>query len=362
MLYHILYQALGDATVARVFKYISFRAGMATLTAFLITIIFSPWFIRKLRDGQMKQTIRDDGPQSHLKKAGTPTMGGAIILASLIISVLLWSRLDIPQVWVVLGVTGVFGLVGFLDDYLKVSKKDPKGFKGSYKIVIEFAAGFAALFVLMTQTSLNSDLAIPFIWSPLKDLPSWFYLPFGACVIVGTANAVNFTDGADGLAVGPLMTNAIVFSILSYLAGNAVFAHYLNVPYVPGSGELTVFCGAIFGSAMAFLWYNAHPASVFMGDVGALGLGGAVGAIAVATKNELLILVVGGLFVFETLSVIIQVASFKLIGKRVFRMAPFHHALELKGWAEQKMVVRLWIVAIVLALVALSSLKLKFNV
>ena len=246
MLYHFLYQALGDATIARVFKYISFRAGMATLTAFLITIIFSPWFIRKLRDGQMKQTIRDDGPQSHLKKAGTPTMGGTIILASLIVSALLWSRLDIPQVWVVLGVTGVFGLVGFLDDYLKVSKKDPKGFKGSYKIVIEFAAGFAALFVLMTQTSLNSDLAIPFVWSPLKDLPSWFYLPFGACVIVGTANAVNFTDGADGLAVGPLMTNAIVFSILSYLAGNAVFAHYLNVPYVPGSGELTVICGAIF--------------------------------------------------------------------------------------------------------------------
>jgi len=245
---------------------------------------------------------------------------------------------------------------------MKVAKKNTAGLSGKIRIVVEFAIGFVMMYVLLTQTSLGSDLAIPFRWEPLPDVPYWIFIPFGAFVLVGTANAVNLTDGADGLAVGPVMTTSLVYAIFAYIAGNMVFAGYLNMPYIVASGELTVFCGAIFGSCLAFLWYNTHPASVFMGDVGSLSLGSALGVVAVSTKNELMLLIVGGVFAMETISVIIQVGSFKLTGKRVFKMAPYHHSLELRGWAEQKMVVRLWIISIILALMGLAALKLKFNI
>ncbi len=360
-MFYYLYEIFGSETVFRIFRYISFRTFMAVLSAFLITFVFAPWFIRTLKNHQYGQTIREDGPQSHLAKQGTPTMGGGIILLSLALSTFLWARLDTHVTWIALAVAGGFGLVGFIDDYLKVSKKNTDGFKGSYKIVIEFALSFVLVFYLLTHTDMTTDLAIPFLWHPIQDLPAWFFLPFGALIIVGTANAVNLTDGADGLAVGPVMTTSLVYAVLAYISGNMVISSYLHVPHIAMSGELTIFTGAIFGACLAFLWYNTHPASVFMGDVGSLSLGASLGYVAVATKNELLMVLVGGIFVMETLSVIIQVASFKLTGKRVFRMAPFHHSLELRGWAEQKMVVRLWIVSIILALLGLATLKLKFN-
>lgn len=362
MFYHLFYELMGEETFLRIFKYISFRTAMATLTALLITFIFSPWFIKVLKSRQYGQTIRDDGPQTHLKKQGTPTMGGGIILLSFVLSTLLWARLDTAFVWMAVGVSCFFGLIGFIDDYMKVAKKNTAGLSGKIRIVIEFIIGFVMMYVFLTQTNLGTDLSIPFVWEPISSLPAWFYIPFGAFVLVGTANAVNLTDGADGLAVGPVMTTAVVYAIFAYMAGNVVFSGYLNVPYVVSAGELTVFCGAIFGSCLAFLWYNTHPASVFMGDVGSLSLGSALGVVAVATKNELMLLVVGGIFAMETISVIIQVASFKLTGKRVFRMAPYHHSLELRGWAEQKMVVRLWIISIILALIGLAGLKMKFNI
>lgn len=362
MFYHLFYEMLAGDTALRIFKYISFRTAMATLTALLITFIFSPWFIRKLKKRQYGQTIRTDGPESHLAKEGTPTMGGGIILLSFALATLLWARLDSFIVWSCLIAALLFGLIGFFDDYMKVTQKDTKGLSGKLRIVVEFIIGTGLLYFLIQHTPVNTDLAVPFLWDPIANLPAWFYIPFGAIVIVGSANAVNLTDGADGLAMGPVMTSSLVYAILAYLSGNMVFAGYLHVPYVQSSGELTVFCGAIFGSCLAFLWYNTHPATVFMGDVGSLSLGAALGTVAVATKNELMMVIVGGLFVIEALSVIIQVASFKLTGKRVFRMAPFHHSLELRGWAEQKMVVRLWIISIILALIALSTLKLKFNI
>lgn len=362
MFYHLLYETFGHETFFRIFKYISFRTAMAALTAFLITFLLAPWFIRLLQRKQYGQTIREDGPQSHLSKAGTPTMGGALILGSLLAATLLWSRLDSVFVWAaVLGVF-LFGMIGFVDDYLNITKRSSKGLKGSVRIVIEFVLAFGLLLWLLIASPLTTDLAVPFLWNPVRDLPAWFFLPFGAAVIVGAANAVNLTDGADGLAIGPLITTTLVYLLLAYLAGNMIFAAYLNIPYIPGSGELAVFSGAIFGSCLAFLWYNTHPAQIFMGDTGSLGLGAALGILAVATKNELLLVIVGGIFVMETLSVIIQVGSFKLTGKRVFRMAPFHHSLELRGWAEQKMVVRLWIISIILAMIGLATLKLKFNV
>ena len=361
MLYHLLYGMFGDATVFRVFKYISFRAAMATLSALLITFIFSPWFIHKLRLRQYGQTIRDDGPKTHLSKAGTPTMGGGLILISLAFSTLMWARLDTAFTWMALLTVGGFGLIGFFDDYAKVTKKNTKGLSGSVRLVSEFVLAFAIVIVLLLKTGLTMDLAVPFLWEPLHNVPVWFFIPFAAVVVVGASNAVNLTDGADGLALGPTMTSSLVLAIVAYFSGNLVFAHYLHVPYIAEAGELTIFCGAIFGSCLAFLWYNTHPASVFMGDVGALGLGAALGYVGVATKNELLLIIIGGIFVVETLSVILQVASFKLTGKRIFRMAPFHHSLELRGWEEPKMVVRLWIISIILALVGLSTLKLKFN-
>ncbi len=362
MLYHLFYQTFGDDTVFRVFRYITFRSTMAALCALFFTFIVSPYVIRKLKEHQFGQVVREDGPQSHLKKQGTPTMGGVLILISLLGSTLLWARLDTIIIWVAMLVTAGFGIIGFIDDYMKITKKSSRGLRGSIKIVSQFAIAFFFVLVLLVSSDVNTDLAIPFVWDLLKNTPGWFFIPLAAIVIVGTANAVNLTDGADGLAIGPVMTTTAVYGILAYIAGNAVFAGYLNVPNIEGAGELSVFCAALLGASLAFLWYNAHPASIFMGDVGSLSIGAALGVVAVASKNELLMVIVGGVFVFEAISVILQVGSFKLTGKRIFRMAPFHHSLELRGWAEQKMVVRLWIISLILALIGLSTLKLKFNI
>ncbi len=361
MFYHLFYQAIGDATFLRVFRYITFRAAMAALFSLFFTLIVAPYIIRKLREHQFGQMVRDDGPQSHLKKQGTPTMGGVLILISLLGSTLLWARLDTMMTWVVVLLTAGFGIVGFLDDFLKISKRNTRGLRGSIKIVTQFAMAFFFVIVLLVTTGVNTDLSIPFVWNVLSNTPAWFFIPFAAIVIVGSANAVNLTDGADGLAIGPVMTTTIVYGILAYVAGNSVFAGYLHIPHIKYAGELSVFCGALLGSSLAFLWYNAHPAEIFMGDVGSLSLGAALGTVAVATKNELLLVLVGGVFVLEAVSVILQVASFKLTGKRIFRMAPYHHSLELRGWPEEKMVVRLWIISIILALLGLAALKLRFN-
>ncbi len=363
MFYHLLYETFGAETAFRVFKYISFRTSMATLSALLITFVFSPWFIQTLKKKQYGQTIREDGPQSHLSKAGTPTMGGGIILLSLLLSTFLWSRLDTWHTWIAMASVACFGLIGFADDYMKVSKKNTAGLSGKIRIVLEFILAGLFCTALFLKGGLSANLALPFVWEPVRSVPLWLYVPFGAVVIVGTANAVNLTDGADGLALGPLMTSSFVYAILAYISGNMVFAGYLNVPYIANAGELTVFCGAMFGACLAFLWYNTHPAQVFMGDVGSLSLGAALGTVAVITKNEFLLAIVGGIFVLETLSVVLQVGYFKISGgKRIIPMAPFHHSLELIGWAEQKMVVRMWIISIILALVGLSTLKLKFNI
>ncbi len=362
MFYHLLYGFGGDDTALRVFQYITLRTALATMTSLLITFLLAPWFIRKMQTKQYGQQIREDGPQGHFSKAGTPTMGGGLILVAVVLATLLWSRLDGWHPWMALAFFVGFGLIGFMDDWMKVSRKNSAGVSGKIRLLLEFALSGGILAVMFLHGGLSQDLTVPFAWDPILSLPLWIYIPFGALVVVGTANAINLTDGLDGLAIGPVMTTTLVYAGLAYISGNSVFAQYLNVPYVPGAGELTVFCGALFGAGLAFLWYNTFPASVFMGDLGSLSLGGALGAVAVFSKNELLMLIVGGVFVVEALSVILQVGSFKLTGKRIFRMAPFHHSLELHGWAEPKIVVRLWIVSILLALVALSTLKLKFNI
>jgi phospho-N-acetylmuramoyl-pentapeptide-transferase len=315
------------------------------------------WLKRKQREGQ---PIRSDGPESHLiTKKGTPTMGGVLILLAVTLSTLLWADLRNGFVWVVLFVTVGFGAIGFADDYLKLTRRNSKGLPGRRKLIGQFAISFLAAFVIMrlTPAPLSDILAIPFIKTPLH--LSWFYLPLAAVVMVGASNAVNLTDGLDGLAIGPIMLAAGCFALIAYLAGNSVFATYLQINYIPGSGELAVLCGALVGAGMGFLWFNAPPAMVFMGDTGSLASGGALGAISVVAKNELVLAIVGGLFVLETVSVIVQVGSFKLTGRRVFRMAPLHHHFEKKGWAEPTIVIRFWIIAAILALAGLASLKLR---
>ncbi|HXU59738.1 MAG TPA: phospho-N-acetylmuramoyl-pentapeptide-transferase, partial [Verrucomicrobiae bacterium] len=315
------------------------------------------WLKRKQREGQ---PIRSDGPESHLiTKKGTPTMGGVLILLAVTLSTLLWADLRNGFVWVVLFVTVGFGAIGFADDYLKLTRRNSKGLPGRRKLIGQFAISFLAAFVIMrlTPAPLSDILAIPFIKVPLH--LGWFYLPLAAVVMVGASNAVNLTDGLDGLAIGPIMLAAGCFALIAYLAGNSVFATYLQINYIPGSGELAVLCGALVGAGMGFLWFNAPPAMVFMGDTGSLASGGALGAISVVAKNELVLAIVGGLFVLETVSVIVQVGSFKLTGRRVFRMAPLHHHFEKKGWAEPTIVIRFWIIAAILALAGLASLKLR---
>ncbi len=361
MLQHFLVPLANDFQMFNLFRYLTFRSGGAIVTALIISFILAPRLIAWLRKVQRGgQPIRDDGPQTHLSKQGTPTMGGLMMLVSVSVSVLLWADLNNPYIWVALGVMLGYGLIGFVDDYLKISKKNTKGLSGKRKLLLQFLiAGVAAY--ACTQTSpqhLAHHVSVPFFKDMLIHL-GVFYIPFAMLVMVGASNAVNLTDGLDGLAIVPIMIAAGCFALIAYLVGNAVFADYLQISMVPGTGELAVFCAAMIGAGLGFLWYNAPPAMVFMGDTGSLAFGGALGAIAVISKHEIVLAIIGGLFVLEALSVIIQVVSFKTTGKRVFRMAPIHHHFEKMGWPESTVVIRFWIISVVLALIGLSTLKLR---
>jgi phospho-N-acetylmuramoyl-pentapeptide-transferase len=332
------------------------------MTALVFVFLFGPMIIKQLRLKQGKgQPIRTDGPASHLvTKKGTPTMGGLMILSGALVSVLLWANLTNPYVWIVLGVTLGFGLIGFYDDYLKVTKQTHGGFAGRARLGLEAVIAVAACFALASlgRPPFSTSLAFPVFKEMIFDL-GWFFVVFGAFIIVGAGNAVNLTDGLDGLAIGPVMIATLSFGVIAYMSGNALYADYLQIHFVSGTGELAVFCGAVVGAGLGFLWFNAPPASIFMGDTGSLALGGMIGAVAVATKHEVALAIIGGLFVLEAVSVIVQVVSFKLTGKRVFRMAPIHHHFEQLGWTEPQIVIRFWIIAIVLAIAGLSTLKLR---
>ena len=362
MLFNFSAQFVDQFTALNVFRYITFRTGGAMLTALIVSFVCGPYIIRLLKSYQTEgQPIREDGPEGHiLTKAGTPTMGGFMILLALVLATLLWADLRNGYIWAALVVTVAFGLIGFFDDYAKVSLNNSKGIPGKLKLLLQMVFALAATIWItsLTSSSLATSLALPFFKSVLIDF-GWFFVVFGILVIVGASNAVNLTDGLDGLAIGPVMIAASVFAIISYLVGNSIFSDYLQVHYVPGAGELTVFCGALVGAGLGFLWFNAPPAMVFMGDTGSLSMGAALGSVSVVTKHELVLVIVGGLFVLETVSVIVQVVSFKLTGKRVFQMAPLHHHFEKKGWAEPTIVIRFWIIAMILALVGLASLKLR---
>jgi phospho-N-acetylmuramoyl-pentapeptide-transferase len=361
MLYWLT-ELTGELSVFNIFRYITFRTGGALITALLFVFLFGPAIIKSLRIRQGKgQPIRSDGPERHLlQKQGTPTMGGLMILSGVTVATLLWGNLHNPYVWVVLIVTLVYGAVGLYDDYLKVTRQSVEGSGGRVRLVIEAVVALVATWVIASvgQAPLSTALAIPFFKNVLIDL-GWLFVPFGAFIIVGAGNAVNLTDGLDGLAIVPVMIAAATFGFISYFVGNALFSEYLQIHFVQGTGELAVICGALVGAGLGFLWFNAPPAQIFMGDTGSLALGGALGTIAVATKHELVLAIVGGLFVLEAVSVIVQVASFRLTGKRVFRMAPLHHHYEQKGWAESTVVIRFWIIAVVLALIGLATLKLR---
>ena len=345
-----------------VFRYITFRTGGAMVTGALFVFLFGPWIIDHLRLRQGKgQPIRSDGPQSHLvTKKGTPTMGGLMILFGIVASTLLWANPANRYVWIVLGVTVAFGAVGFYDDYLKVTKQTHRGVSALSRIVVEALIAGVACYAIASlgRGPLATSLTFPFFKELVLPL-GWFFLVFGSFIIVGAGNAVNLTDGLDGLAIVPVIIATLSFGFIAYLAGNTVFADYLNIHYVAGTGELAVLCGAVIGAGLGFLWFNAPPASIFMGDTGSLALGGMIGTIAVATKHEIVLAVIGGLFVLEAISVIVQVFSFKLTGKRVFRMAPIHHHFEQLGWTEPQIVIRFWIISVVLALAGLSTLKLR---
>jgi len=349
-------------SIFNVFRYITFRTGGAVATAALFVFLFGPWIIDHLRLRQGRgQPIRSDGPQSHIvAKRGTPTMGGLMILSGLVVSTLLWANPLNPYVWIVLAVTLGFGIVGFYDDYLKVTKQTSGGFAGRIRIVLEGIIALVACYALtkLGRDAASTSLAIPFLKDVIINFGWWFVI-FGAFVIVGAGNAVNLTDGLDGLAIVPVMIAAASFGMIAYLTGNAVFSDYLQINYVAGAGELAVVCGAVLGAGLGFLWFNAPPASIFMGDTGSLALGGMLGATAVAVKHEIVLAVIGGLFVLEAISVIVQVVSFKLTGKRVFRMAPLHHHFEQNGWTEPQIVIRFWIISVMLALAGLSTLKLR---
>jgi phospho-N-acetylmuramoyl-pentapeptide-transferase len=362
MLYHLLTPLADEFTVFNLFRYLTFRTGGAILTALLGSFLLGPALIRWLRLKQNGgQPIRTDGPESHLlTKKGTPTMGGMLILATLTGSTLLWSDLTNPFVWAALLVTLGFGLIGFSDDYLKVTKRNTKGLSGKRKLLFQTLISISAILIITLSTApdLRHVLTIPFFKDVMLDL-GWFYVVFAVFVVVGASNAVNLTDGLDGLAIVPVLIAASCFALIAWLVGNAVFANYLQVHFVPGTGEIAVLCGALIGASLGFLWYNAPPAQVFMGDTGSLALGGALGTIAVATRHELVLAIIGGLFVVEALSVILQVFVYKRTGKRIFLMAPIHHHFEKKGWKEPTIVIRFWIIAFVLALVGLSTLKIR---
>jgi len=362
MLYQLLTPFADQFTPFNLFRYITFRSGGAVVTALIISFICGPAVINWLKVKQRAgQPIRADGPPSHLlAKAGTPTMGGFLILLALTGSTLLWADLRNGYIWVALFVTAGFGAVGFFDDYRKLTRRSHKGLSGRHRLLIEFAlAAVAAIaIVMLTHRPLGTELAVPFLKTVLPDL-GWFFVVFAAFVITGASNAVNLTDGLDGLAIVPAMIAAGCFALIAYVVGNLVFSNYLQIQHVAGSGELAVFCAALVGAGLGFLWYNAPPASVFMGDTGSLSIGAALGVVSVVTKHELVLAIIGGLFVLETVSVIVQVASFKLTGRRIFRMAPLHHHFEQKGWKEPTIVIRFWIIATILAIVGLSTLKLR---
>jgi phospho-N-acetylmuramoyl-pentapeptide-transferase len=358
MFYHLLYPLHEIFSFFNVFRYITFRTIYAILTGLLISFLIGPWVIEKLKAFQIRQVVREDVPSRHMAKNGTPTMGGSLILAALVIPTLLWSDLTNRYTWIVLLTTLAFGALGFLDDHRKVQDKKGIGIKARYKFPIEVAMALVISLILFFGLDHDSRLVFPFFKKVTPDLGDWYIL-FAVLVIVGTANAVNLTDGLDGLAIGPVLIAGGTFMLFCYLAGNYRFATYLQIPFVKGSGELTVICGAVIGSGLGFLWFNTYPAQVFMGDVGSLALGATLGTIAVITKQEFLLVIVGGIFVMEALSVIIQVISYQLRRKRVFRMAPIHHHFELKGWAEPKIIVRFWIIGIILGLIAISTLKLR---
>ena len=357
MLYHLLYPLASEISAFNVFRYITFRTGAATLTALFLAFMVGPPLIRKLSSLRVGQPIRDIGPD-HADKAGTPTMGGLLILLSLLVSVLLWSNLDTRFVWIVLGVTVCYGVLGFIDDYRKVTEGHSAGISARAKLFWQTVIGLSVAIAIYNDPAFDAELAVPFFKNFTPNL-GWAYVPVATFIIVGTSNAVNLTDGLDGLAIGPVMITAATLLVLSYAAGHAGIAEYLAIKAVPGAGTLAIFCGALIGGGLGFLWFNASPAQLFMGDVGSLALGGALGTIAVLIRQEVLLALVGGIFVVETLSVFIQVAFFKLTGKRVFLMAPIHHHFEQLGWPEQRIVIRFWIISIILALVALSSLKLR---
>ena len=362
MLYLWLFPLADQFTPLNLFRYLTFRAGGAVVTSLILAFLFGPAIIRWLKSKQGKgQPIREDGPESHLlTKKGTPTMGGVLVLFAMTISTLLWADLTNPYIWAVMLVTLGFGLVGFADDYIKLTRRSSGGLAGRIKLAatVVIAVAAAAIIVASTREPLSTALAVPFFKSALIPL-GWAFVPFAVLVMVGSSHAVNLTDGLDGLAIGPVIIAAGCFALIAYLAGNVVFANYLQINHVPGSGELAVVCAALIGAGLGFLWFNAPPAMVFMGDTGSLALGGALGAIAVVAKHELVLAIIGGLFVLETVSVMVQVASFKLTGRRVFRMAPLHHHFEKKGWAEPTIVIRFWIIAIILAIIGLSSLKVR---
>ncbi len=372
MLYHLLYplhDVVDWLSWLNVLRYTSTRILAATLTALLLSLLLHPWFIRTLQRIQLGQVVRDDGPQSHFSKRGTPTMGGSLILFTLIIPTLLWSDMRNPFVLVTCLTTASFGVIGFIDDLLKVRRKHSGGLSARLKLLLQFGvAGMGAYYLYqsgMMPENIRYRLALPFLdfYRYELTLPPMAYIAFAAVVVVFISNAVNLTDGLDGLAIGPVIIAAGTFLVLTYAAGTLIagfdIARYLNIPHIPHVGELAIYCGAMCGAGIGFLWYNTYPASVFMGDVGSLPLGAGLGFLAIASKNELTLLIVGGIFVLEAVSVMVQVASFKLTGKRVFKMAPIHHHFELKGWAEPKVIVRFWIISFMLALVALATLKMR---
>ena len=357
-----LFAPLADQSLFfNLFRYLTFRTGAAMMTALVLAFVIGPWLIRALKARQgAGQPIREDGPEGHFKKRGTPTMGGLMILIAIVVSTILWADLRNTFVWITLLVTIGFGLVGFGDDYLKLTKRNPKGLSGKLKLLVQGAIALVAVvwYLQVTPETSGTAVAIPFLKDVMIEM-SFVFIPFAMLVMVGSSNAVNLTDGLDGLATMPIIIAAASFGLIAYLTGNVKFAEYLQIHHAPGAGELAVFCGALIGGALGFLWFNAPPAMVFMGDTGSLSLGGALGAIAMITKHEIVLAIIGGLFVLEAVSVMVQVASFKMTGKRVFRMAPLHHHYEKKGWAEPTIVIRFWIIAVILALIGLSSLKLR---
>jgi phospho-N-acetylmuramoyl-pentapeptide-transferase len=358
VLYQWLYSLSNEFSPLNVFRYITVRTFIAFFTAFFMCLIWGPYFIRRLKEKHFGQSIRDDGPQTHKKKAGTPTMGGGLILMSTLVPCLMWVDMVNPLVWGVLVVTWGFGLIGYIDDYLKVSKKNTKGLSGKLRLAAEFLIAGATVAFLIQSSGLSTIVSFPFAKALSFDL-GWGYVVFAALVIVGTANAVNLTDGLDGLAIVPVMISAATLGLFAYVTGHFAIANYLQIPHVAGAGELTPVAATIVAAGLGFLWFNAYPAQVFMGDVGSLSLGGFLGTMAVLTHNELLMVILGGVFVVEALSVITQVISFKLTGKRVFKMAPIHHHFELKGLTETKIIVRFWIISLLLAVLSLATLKLR---